>query len=891
MVGVPVLVMLALLGAADAQPSMNVTIVGLPPGPVVARAGQTHAADFGVKVQASGFYCTQPGEMVIDLAVSTAGGAPEGVTPAVDPPNLTFRVENGVYGLQAPAITVMQVPPAYNGSAQATLRVTSPPELERATLNFSVNASYAGGKPGPGCSGDLPPASDTKEHRVTLLKALGSGVDRIEVVNASLPTGRCCTSAVWDGRYAYVFGGYDGSSLLNQIVRYDPTTATVALMAAVLPSPRDRTSAVWDGQYAYVLGGEAGSGRTDRIIRYDPATDIISIMSAALPSPRDRTSAVWDGRYAYTFGGQDEKGYLNQIVRYHPASDTITVMNATLPAGRDATSAVWEGQYAYIFGGGGAKAFPNQIVRYHPATDNITVMNATLPARRCCTSAVWDGQHAYIFGGHDGSSPSNQIVRYNPATDVVSIMSTTLPVPRSWTSAVWGGKSAYVFGGRPQDAFTAKIVHYSPTPLPLTEPREQPLQATEETRGEAASTPSIAGPAPGPSVPILGGALPFILVAGIVAAGLTTVAVTRRRPQGRLAARVKQAARLYRSRPEAGQRELDRIARESQEAFRKGKVSERRLARLHLRIAKAGAQLGPPVRPLAPGRPMPREAAATPRAVPGPTKPLDERYRFVASLPQGSFGQARVMEDTQLGRKVVVKTLHPQWQLDPKVRAAFLREARIAGQLNDPHIVTVHDIDAARNAIVMEYVDGGSVEERLRRGPLPVAEALRLCDEVLQGLERVHALGVYHRDLKPANILLTRDGHAKIADFGIAHVPADATMARFSATGYQPGTLLYMAPEQVLNQPPDARTDLYAVAAMLYEMLTGKHYLGGIKLTDFELRRAVVEREPPLDAQLPGTLRDALRRGLAKRREDRFPDAAAMRRALAEARRELRLLP
>lgn len=155
----------------------------------------------------------------------------------------------------------------------------------------------------------------------------------------------------------------------------------------------------------------------------------------------------------------------------------------------------------------------------------------------------------------------------------------------------------------------------------------------------------------------------------------------------------------------------------------------------------------------------------------------------MAKLPPGSFGQAYVAEDAKLGRKVVVKRLHPHWRLDPKVRAGFLREARIAGQLNHPNIVTVHDIDEAGDAIVMEYVEGGNLEERLRRGPLPAPEALRIADEVLRGLERVHAEGIYHRDLKPANILLTKDGQAKIADFGIAHVPAAGTVA-FSATGH-----------------------------------------------------------------------------------------------------------
>lgn len=264
----------------------------------------------------------------------------------------------------------------------------------------------------------------------------------------------------------------------------------------------------------------------------------------------------------------------------------------------------------------------------------------------------------------------------------------------------------------------------------------------------------------------------------------------------------------------------------------------------------------------------------------------EPRYRFVRQLPPGSFGTTWVAHDTTMDRPVAVKRLHPRWQRDAKVQAAFLREARLAGQLDHPNIVTVHDIveiDGA-SVIVMEYVAGGSLEERLSKGPLPVAEAVRITDEVLAGLARVHKAGIFHRDLKPANILLTPDGHAKIADFGVAHAPA-GTLLRLSSTGEQPGTPLYMAPEQVHGAPAKAAADLFAVGAILHEMLTGRHYLDPLPRSPFELQRAIAEGTVRLARGVPDALEPFLRRALAKEPADRFESAHAMRRALREALR------
>jgi len=262
--------------------------------------------------------------------------------------------------------------------------------------------------------------------------------DSTTTMTATLPWGREETSAVWDGSNAYIFGGYDETLTLNEIVQYNPLTDAVVVVSR-LPTARTATSAVWDGTNAYIFGGVDDSyHRLNEIVRYNPAANTITTMSATLPTGRFATSAVWDGLNAYIFGGWDGSN-LDQIVRYNPATDTVTTMSATLPMAQNYASAIWDGSNAYIF-------YANKIMRYNPATDTATMMSATLPTTQAATSAVWDGSNAYIFGGN--SANYDQIVRYNPATNTVSTMSAPLPTARTGTSAIWNGLDAYIFGGR-----------------------------------------------------------------------------------------------------------------------------------------------------------------------------------------------------------------------------------------------------------------------------------------------------------------------------------------------------------------------------------------------------------------------------------------------------------
>jgi serine/threonine-protein kinase len=244
-----------------------------------------------------------------------------------------------------------------------------------------------------------------------------------------------------------------------------------------------------------------------------------------------------------------------------------------------------------------------------------------------------------------------------------------------------------------------------------------------------------------------------------------------------------------------------------------------------------------------------------------------------------------------LERPVVIKQLDPAWTQVPEARERFLREGRILGALDHPNVVRVHDAGQVGDDlyIVMEYVDGGSLEERLGGGALPPAEAGRVTLQVLEGLAFIHARGVCHRDLKPANILLTSGGAAKIADFGVAKRHAAAT-EHLTSPGAVPGTPLFMAPEQLRGQEGDERSDLYAVAATFYRMVTGQWYTGPTAATQGDavplLKSGLRPHALPLTALSPA-LNAWLAKGLAGNPGDRFPDAASMaaglRAALADA--------
>jgi serine/threonine protein kinase len=239
-------------------------------------------------------------------------------------------------------------------------------------------------------------------------------------------------------------------------------------------------------------------------------------------------------------------------------------------------------------------------------------------------------------------------------------------------------------------------------------------------------------------------------------------------------------------------------------------------------------------------------------------------------------------------REVAIKTLLPDLPADivPEVRERFLREARSAGRLNHPNIVTIHDVGEHGGIayIAMELLQGRSLQQVLRGERLPFAVSAELCAQVGDALDHAQRFSIVHRDVKPANIMVDPAGRAKLTDFGVAHVPASS----MTATGATLGSPKYMSPEQVLGLAPDPRSDIFSLGLVLYEMLSGQHPFTRAEDTAFSLmhRIASVPHTPlrEVDPAIPAGLELIAERALAKKPEDRYQRAAEMASALRDYR-------
>jgi len=279
-------------------------------------------------------------------------------------------------------------------------------------------------------------------------------------------------------------------------------------------------------------------------------------------------------------------------------------------------------------------------------------------------------------------------------------------------------------------------------------------------------------------------------------------------------------------------------------------------------------------------------------------------YEVVAPLGAGGMGEVYKAHDTRLGRDVAVKVLRAEFASDPDRRRRFEAESRAVAALNHPHICVLHDIGSADSPhaadgpaveyLVMELLAGPSLAERLANGPLPMAEALLAGADIAEALAAAHKQGIVHRDLKPSNIKLTKTG-PKLLDFGLAKLrpPVGADGSRHPAPPTVPlsmlGTLPYMAPEQLEGRPADARTDVFAFGAVLYEMLTGGRAFSGE--SDASVISAIMTSDPPPVSTVlpvaPPALDRLVHRCLAKSPDERWQDAADLAhelRWLAEAR-------
>jgi len=246
-------------------------------------------------------------------------------------------------------------------------------------------------------------------------------------------------------------------------------------------------------------------------------------------------------------------------------------------------------------------------------------------------------------------------------------------------------------------------------------------------------------------------------------------------------------------------------------------------------------------------------------------------YRIIDKIGAGGMGEVYLAEDTELNRKVALKFLPLHLCQDADCRARFKREAQAAAKLNHPNIVTIHEVSEfnGRPFFAMEHIEGLSLREVIKQGKLSVTGAITLTVQLCDGLQEAHAAGIIHRDIKPSNIIVDRKGQAKLLDFGLAAIKGSDKLTR---TGSTPGTVGYMSPEQARGEEVDARSDLFSLGVVLYEIIAGRapFKAESVEATRIKTIEAIPEPLARYKSNVPDRLQEIVSKALAKNKEQRY---------------------
>ena len=271
-------------------------------------------------------------------------------------------------------------------------------------------------------------------------------------------------------------------------------------------------------------------------------------------------------------------------------------------------------------------------------------------------------------------------------------------------------------------------------------------------------------------------------------------------------------------------------------------------------------------------------------------------YQVTARIGAGGMGEVYKAHDTKLSRDVALKILPDAFVNDPERLARFQREAKVLASLNHPNIAAIYGLEEGGDspALVLEYVSGPTLQDRIAQGPIPLDEALPIARQIAEALEAAHELGIIHRDLKPANVKVKADGTVKVLDFGLAkalepelsdvEAAISPTMTATTKMGVIMGTAAYMAPEQARGKTVNRRADIWAFGAVVYEMLTGKRAFPGEAMADSVAR--IIERNPDYDTLPPDvtpSIRQLVRRCLEKDQRERLRDIGDARIEIKQA--------